>query len=67
MAELLNDSFGQATSTNHSVTVEMMDYEYVRNCKDSKILRSILDELQSGREGYYPDVCFYFVAFMSCD
>lgn len=38
------------------VTIDMLDYDFVNSCKDSKKLRAILDTLISGKEGHYPDL-----------
>lgn len=38
------------------VDVEMLDYGYIETCNDWKVLYRILQELRSGKEGYYPDV-----------
>lgn len=38
------------------VSVEMLDYDYIGNCTDTKKLRGILEVLESGAEGHYPDL-----------
>jgi hypothetical protein len=38
------------------IHVEMLDYGYIETCTDTKILRGIVNVLNSGREGLYPDV-----------
>lgn len=38
------------------VEEEMMDFEYVRNCKDPSLLKAILMRLQTGADGHYPDL-----------
>ena len=56
MAEL-GDSFGLDQDVNvNGIQVEMLDYEYIEQCNDIKILKGIISVLQSGKEGYYPDV-----------
>jgi hypothetical protein len=39
-----------------TITVEMMEYDYVEKCADVKALRGILHALKSGQHGHYPDV-----------
>lgn len=39
-----------------NVSVEMLDYDYIGNCTDVKKLRAILETLESGAEGHYPDL-----------
>ena len=41
---------------NVEITVDMLDYEYVKSCTDVTKLRGILRLLESGKEGTYPDV-----------
>lgn len=36
------------------IEVEMLDYDYVNKCDDTKILKKILNVLISGKEGHYP-------------
>lgn len=56
MAEL-GDLFGGSTTTaGQKIEVEMLDYDYVRDCKDWNQLSAIVDVLKSGKEGHYPDV-----------
>jgi tetratricopeptide (TPR) repeat protein len=38
------------------VPVEWLDYTYIENCNDEKKLRQIIEKLNSGQEGYYPDL-----------
>jgi hypothetical protein len=56
MAELGDFLSQEAKDVN--VTIDMLDYAFVSECKDTKKLRAILDVLNSGKEGYYPDVSF---------
>ena len=56
MAELGNLFGSNATSGEQKIEVEMLDYGYVRDCKDWNQLSAIVDVLKSGKEGYYPDV-----------
>lgn len=49
---LLNPGDGPAPR----IDVDMLDYEYVRNCSDWRMLNAILEVLKSGKEGFYPDV-----------
>lgn len=53
MAEL-GDFLISTESSDVEVTVDMMDYHYVNECKDDKKLRAILKVLESGKEGHYP-------------
>ncbi len=45
---------------NCVVDVEMLDYGYVSECNDLNKLNGILAMLRSGKEGYFPDVCFLY-------
>ena len=55
MAEL-GDVLTYGTGGEDGIHVEMLDYDYIENCKDEKILRGIVKVLKSGREGLYPEV-----------
>ena len=55
MAELGN-VFGTEEVKTGEITVEMLDYDYVKNCNDVKKLRGIINVLESGKEGVYPQV-----------
>ncbi|XP_077990089.1 sperm-associated antigen 1-like [Glandiceps talaboti] len=50
--------FGSSSSTT-SVPLEHLDYKYIGNCTDIKELGKILRILNSGDEGYYPDLIKY--------
>lgn len=56
MAEL-GSTFKLSGQENVQVDVEMLDYEFVNNCKDVALVNAILEVLKSGKEGIYPDVC----------
>lgn len=61
MAEL-GDFFSSSNEKpSVEVTVDMMDYSYIRECKDASVLKEILSVLKSGKEGYYPDVSIALV------
>ena len=56
MAEF-GEFFGTGSSIDTSdIRVEYLDYSYVEDCKDVKMLEAILQVLKSGKEGYYPDL-----------
>lgn len=38
------------------INVDMLDFEYISKCSDPKKVRGILEVLQSGAEGHYPDL-----------
>ncbi len=38
------------------ITVDMLDYDYVEKCSDRNRLKGILERLQGGGDGHYPDV-----------
>lgn len=40
------------------IEIEMLDYDFIRGCSDTKLLTDIVSVLKSGKEGYYPDVSF---------
>ena len=61
MAELgnLGSLLAEATGeeeTKTEITIDMLDFGYVADRSDVKILKGILDKLQSGQEGIYPEV-----------
>ncbi|XP_068242781.1 sperm-associated antigen 1-like [Palaemon carinicauda] len=41
------------------MTVEQLDYSYVRDCSNKRTLERIIRVLRSGQEGYYPDLLRY--------
>lgn len=53
LGSLLSSTLGQQ---DIKVDVEMLDYGYIRECTDWKLINAIVDTLKSGKEGYYPDV-----------
>jgi len=55
LGSLLQESEGTEEKAVE-ITIDMLDFSYVDDCNDVKILRGILDTLQSGQEGCYPDV-----------
>ena len=61
MAELMGmDAGGQRegyrSEENSNVTIEMLDFDYVRECKKADELRAIVNVLKSGKEGFYPEL-----------
>ncbi len=56
MAELGDLLTGSSVEAEVKVDVEMLDYSYVDQCKETKKLKAILGVLRSGKEGHYPDV-----------
>ena len=56
MAELGGLFLSGAADSEATVQDEMMDFEYVRNCKDVNVLKAILKRLRDGKDGYYPDL-----------
>jgi len=56
MAELGNILTGDAEPQASKITTEMLDYEYVRACKSVEELKGIVQVLQSGRDGHYPEL-----------
>ncbi len=58
LGSLLAESTGEE-ETKTEITVDMLDFGYVEDCGDVKVLRGILDKLQSGQEGIYPEVRGY--------
>lgn len=55
MAELDKSLFSAGTEATQ-VEVDMLDFHYVEECSDWKKLFAILELLQSGKEGHYPEV-----------
>ena len=55
MGSLLAEATAQE-ETKTEITVDMLDFGYVEGCSDVKVLKGILDKLQSGQEGIYPEV-----------
>jgi hypothetical protein len=39
-----------------NVEIEMLDFTFVENCSDWKVLLKVLQVLQSGKEGHYPEL-----------
>ena len=56
MAEFGDPLSFAVAGADAEVNVEMLDYDYVKDCKDVKILKSIVNVLKSGKEGIYPEV-----------
>ena len=56
MAELANILTGDAEPQAAKITTEMLDYEYIRNCNSVDDMKGIVQVLQSGREGHYPEL-----------
>ena len=56
MAELGSGFLLPSDERKVDVSVEMLDYEYIGKCTDTKKLRGILEVLESGAEGHYPDL-----------
>ena len=40
----------------YDIPVEFLDFGYIKECSDVKILEQIVIILRSGEEGYYPDL-----------
>lgn len=40
----------------YEIPVEFLDFPYIKNCNDSKMMERIVKILRSGEEGYYPDL-----------
>lgn len=49
-----DDGLGEEKAVE--ITVDMLDYDYVKKCTEKKKLRGILERLQSGADGHYPEV-----------
>lgn len=43
------------------ITVDMLDFDYVSKCTDRKKLKGILERLQSGTDGLYPEVSYTLI------
>lgn len=62
MAELRNiiDNWNENDSENNKfsseVLIEMLDYDYIEQCDDLKLMKGIVSILQSGKEGSFPDL-----------
>jgi len=58
MAELLSGGalLGDEDGRKLDVQVEHLEYEYIEKCTDSRKVKAILEVLQSGQEGHYPDL-----------
>jgi sperm-associated antigen 1 len=56
MAELANILTGDAEPQAAKITTEMLDYDYVRKCNSVEDMKGIVQVLQSGREGHYPEL-----------
>lgn len=40
----------------YEIPVEFLDFTYINNCTDTKMIERIVKILRSGEEGYYPDL-----------
>lgn len=40
----------------YEIPVENLDFTFIKNCKDAKMVERIVKILRSGEEGYYPDL-----------
>lgn len=40
----------------YDIPVEFLDFGYIKECSDEKLLEKIVNILRSGEEGYYPDL-----------
>jgi hypothetical protein len=58
MAELGDPLSFAVAGADAEVNVEMLDFDYVKECKDVKVLKSIVNVLKSGKEGIYPEVMY---------
>ncbi|XP_041464740.1 sperm-associated antigen 1-like isoform X2 [Lytechinus variegatus] len=48
--------FGASSSSEKSIPVELLEYDYIAKCTDGKELEKIYKILRAGTEGYYPDL-----------
>jgi hypothetical protein len=39
-----------------NVEIDMLDFTFIENCSDWKVLLKVLQVLQSGKEGHYPEL-----------
>ena len=58
MAELGSFFLGGdgADGATPEVRVDMLDYEFVANCTDVRLMKAIVNTLQEGKEGHYPEL-----------
>ena len=42
----------ESDDLEEEVNIEMLEYDFVRKCKDAKKLKAILKLLESGKEGF---------------
>jgi hypothetical protein len=54
LSSLLQEGEGEEKAVE--ITVDMLDFDYVKTCEDTKKLKGILEKLQSHTEGFYPEV-----------
>lgn len=40
----------------YEIPVEFLDFSYIKNCQDAKMVERIVKILRSGEEGFYPDL-----------
>lgn len=40
----------------YEIPVEFLDFSYIKNCQDAKMIERIVKILRSGEEGFYPDL-----------
>jgi hypothetical protein len=56
MAELGNLFGSGDEEVTSKISVEMLDYEYVKTCTNPNELKGIVSVLKSGKEGFYPQL-----------
>ena len=59
MAELGNILAANSGPQQPKIEIDMLDFCFIKECKDWKLVNAIVDVLKSGKEGYYPDVSIY--------
>lgn len=40
----------------YSIPLNQLDFDYIKECKDSRKMEKIVQILRSGEEGYFPDL-----------
>lgn len=40
----------------YSISIENLDYDYIKSCQNVKELEKMIEILKSGEEGFYPDL-----------
>lgn len=62
MSENMENKIPKKTlAQKYEIPIEFLDFGYIKKCEDAKLVEKIVLILQSGEEGYYPDLTEFAV------